>query len=205
MWIMWLVLIVGGYLLGSIPSAYVLVKAKNGIDIRRFGSGNPGTTNTMRAAGPVTGILVFLCDSLKGAIPTLIALHTVGPLLACCAAMAAFIGHLFPVWLNFKGGKGTATAMGIAIVLVPWLALISLGFWAAMVLILRYVSIGSCAAALLIALLVLATLQPWYMILLFGLIALAIILRHRSNFEHIRDGTENKIFSGKYKNQGKIQ
>ena len=108
MWLTWLILIIAAYLIGSIPCAFLLVKLASGRDIRKFGSGNPGSANSVRAAGPVIGGLVFLCDGHKSALPTLVGLLLVGPSLAACAGLAAFIGHLYPVWLRFEGGKGVA-------------------------------------------------------------------------------------------------
>ncbi len=193
MWLTWLVVIIGGYLLGSVPCAYLFVKMKNGMDIRKYGSGNPGSTNSLRAAGPLTAALVFLCDGLKSAIPTWLGLTLVGPGLAACAGLAAFLGHLYPLWLGFEGGKGVACTLGMGLVLVPWIALISLGVWAVLTVVLGYVSIASCAAVTAAFVMCLLSGQPWMVTLLFGLAAGLVILRHRSNFQHIKDGTEHKF------------
>lgn len=117
-WLAWVILIIGGYLLGSIPSAYIVVKLKKGTDIRQIGSGNIGATNTIRAAGRGTGVLVFLMDMAKGAIPTLVGM-AISRDLAIVAGFAAFIGHLFPIWLNFKGGKGVSSRLWGSVSDVP--------------------------------------------------------------------------------------
>ena len=193
MWLTWLILIIAAYLIGSIPCAFLLVKLASGRDIRKFGSGNPGSTNSVRAAGPVIGGLVFLCDGLKSALPTLVGLLLVGPSLAACAGLAAFIGHLYPVWLRFEGGKGVACLLGMGLVLVPGIAGICFGVWGVLTLITGYVSVGSCAGACAAFLLCLFTAQPWVLTLLFAVTAALVVLRHRTNIQHILDGTERKV------------
>lgn len=193
MWLTWVIVIIAAYLMGSIPCAYLLVKWKDGRDIRKIGSGNPGSTNTVRTAGPLIGGLVFLGDGLKCALPALAGLHLVGPGLAACAGLAAFLGHLYPVWLSFQGGKGVACDLAMGLVLAPWIALSSVGVWAVVILLTGYVSLGSCIAVAFSAVLCLLTHQNWMITLLFSLSALLVILRHRSNFKHIKEGTEHKV------------
>ena len=157
LWLTWLVLIIGGYLLGSIPSGYILVKLKKGIDIRRYGSGNPGSTNTARVAGRGLGIVVFALDAAKGAIPALLGL-AVCPEAAALAGFAAFLGHLWPIWLGFSGGKGVATAFGAALVIAPVPSLIVIAAWLIISVATSYVSVGSCSAAVLLVIILILTL-----------------------------------------------
>ena len=192
-WLTWVIMIIGGYLLGSIPTAYILVKLKNGRDIRRFGSGNVGTTNTVRAAGRTMGAFVFIFDVAKGAIPTLIGL-SISQDLAICAGMAAFIGHIWPIWLSFTGGKGVATGFGMALAIEPVVGVICFAVWLLISLATGYVSLGSCCATLLLALLTLFTGQPFSSIIIIFLMCGLIIWRHRSNFRNIKAGTEGKSF-----------
>jgi acyl phosphate:glycerol-3-phosphate acyltransferase len=192
-WLIWVIVIILSYLLGAVPSAYIMVKLKNNIDIRHFGSGNVGTTNTARAAGTGIGIIVFLVDTAKGVIPALVGLHF-SPWLAALAGLAAFIGHLWPIWLSFQGGKGVATGFGVGLALAPPLALISFITWLGISVATGYVSLGSCIATLLLALLMLFTGQPLPYVLVLFVIVILVSWRHRNNFRNIRNGTERKSF-----------
>ncbi|MDO4582204.1 MAG: glycerol-3-phosphate 1-O-acyltransferase PlsY [Bacillota bacterium] len=196
MWLLWILTIAGGYLLGSVPSAYILVKLKKGIDIRKFGSGNVGSTNTMRAAGTATGLTVFLVDMLKGMLPAAAGLWLSGAELACCAGFAAFIGHLFPVWLQFKGGKGVATALGVGLVLVTKWALIGFAIWLIVTLLSGYVSLGSVSGVGFVPLACLFSGAYWLYTLVFFIVAAIVAIKHRGNFRNIRNGTESKSFRG---------
>jgi glycerol-3-phosphate acyltransferase PlsY len=192
-WWIWVILIIGGYLLGSIPTGYLLVRATKGIDIRKIGSGNVGTTNSARAAGKTTGLLVFIADTLKGFIPTLIG-SMFSPELAIAAGTAAFLGHLWPVWLNFSGGKGVATLLGVALVFYPLTALASFASWSILLLVIGYVSIASCLATLIMPIL---TLIIYDDVLISAAIAAMVVLvwiRHISNFRNIMAGTEDRKF-----------
>lgn len=181
------------YLIGSIPFAYILVRRKKNMDIRQFGSGNVGSTNAMRAAGAPTAAVVFLCDIAKGALPVFVAQVLGGDVLVLFVGLSAFFGHLYPVWLQFRGGKGVAIGLGISIVLLPQLFWIALVVWGLALLIGRYVSIASCLASFAMVVLFIVTQQPWLYTLLVGIAATFIILRHRSNFRNIAKGTEVKI------------
>ena len=110
MWLLWTALIIGSYLLGSIPNAYIIVKLIKGIDIRKVGSGNVGSTNSVRAAGKGAGLLVFACDVLKGVIPVLIGM-LISDTAALTAGLAAFLGHLFPIWLKFSSVKAPSAVV----------------------------------------------------------------------------------------------
>lgn len=197
MWFVWLVVIVAAYLLGSIPTAYLLVKLKLGVDIREHGSGNVGSTNSMRVAGKLTGVLVFIIDALKGAAPVFAARLIGGDVMAVCAGAAAFLGHLYPLWLGFRGGKGVAVSIGIAIVLTPYLALITFAVWFVLLLASGYVSLASCGGGVALALMSVFTAQPWPYTLLYMVLCALVLVRHRSNFRKIAAGTENKSFRRK--------
>ncbi|MBQ1501283.1 MAG: glycerol-3-phosphate 1-O-acyltransferase PlsY [Firmicutes bacterium] len=193
LWITWVVLIIGGYLLGSIPAGYVLVKLKKGIDIRRYGSGNIGSTNTVRVAGAGTGALVFAIDVAKGAVPALLGL-LVCEEAALLAGLAAFIGHLWPIWLGFSGGKGVATGFGVGIVIAPILSLIVIAVWLVVAVVTGYVSVASCSASILLLILLICTGHSWVCIAVFTVIVGLICWRHKKNFQNIRNGTEGKSF-----------
>lgn len=122
----WLLLGVLGYALGSIPFGVLITKAFAGKDVRSVGSGNIGATNVVRAAGRTAGILTLILDALKGAVPTYAAYLVVGIPGAAFTGYCAFLGHVFPVTLKFKGGKGVATALGVLVVVAPWAALAAL-------------------------------------------------------------------------------
>ncbi len=189
------ILICASYLIGAIPTGLLLTRLFGGEDIRKVGSGNIGATNVYRVAGRKLGLITLLGDCLKGVIPLVIAqqlFHISGPSLALIA-IAAFIGHCFPVYLGFKGGKGVATALGIFLVLSPLSILGALLVFITVLWKWRYISLASISAAAIIPFLVLAISQS---LSLFGatlLIALLVIWRHSSNIERLRAGTENKF------------
>jgi len=137
------------YLLGSIPFGLVLTKIFGGADIRKSGSGNIGATNVARVVGPAAGILTLLLDAAKGAAAVWLAghfaEHRAAPMML--AGVAALVGHCFPVWLKFKGGKGVATALGVFAMLAPLAVLAAAVFFFVVVLLWRYVSLGSVSAA----------------------------------------------------------
>ena len=188
-----ILLCLAAYLIGSIPFAYILVQRKRNMDIREFGSGNVGSTNALRAAGAPTAAVVFLCDIAKGALPVFFAQVLGGDVLVLFVGLSAFFGHLYPVWLQFHGGKGVAIGLGISIVLLPQLFWIALVVWGLTLLISRYVSVASCLASFSMVVVFIITQQPWLYSLLIGIAVAFIILRHRSNFRNIAKGTEVKI------------
>lgn len=186
-----------GYFLGSIPIGFLAGLAK-GIDIRKQGSGNIGATNAGRVLGWKVGWTVFALDFLKGAIPTFIALEWFPVWVAILAGIASFTGHLFPVWLRFRGGKGVATAGGITAVILPGPFLASLFVWILFLLAWRMVSLASLAAAGTLIASVLVKKDPFGEELLsqtlLGCISgLGVILTHTSNIRRILSGTENQI------------
>ena len=191
MWLVWLLLVIGSYLLGSIPTAYVIVKWRTGQDIRDIGSGNVGATNAVRAVGWY-GYLAFVGDVLKGLLPVVAARALGGPEGAAAAGFCALMGHFFPIWLQFHGGKGVSTAFGVYLGLTPLLALAGILFWAVLVLLSGYISLSSCAAVLLCPLLALAFHLPFACYWLYMMMGVMITMRHSSNFRRLLQGNERR-------------
>ena len=182
------------YLLGSIPFGYILLRTFRGQDVRHTGSGNIGATNVARSS-PALGILTLLLDALKGAAAVAItrALFPDQMMLAAVAALFAILGHIFPVWLKFQGGKGVATGLGAFVMLAPKIVLIALGIFVVMVFAFRYVSLASIVTVALFPLL--AWLLKAYgntpLVLAFMAAASALIIaKHRGNIRRLHAGTE---------------
>jgi glycerol-3-phosphate acyltransferase PlsY len=190
-----LVLVVLAYLLGSISFGLILTRLRGGIDLRRSGSGNIGATNVVRALGTGAGLLTLLGDSGKGLIAVLVA-QGWGSSMAVTAgaAIAAVLGHLFPWYARFRGGKGVATALGVLVAILPLPLLGGLVVWAVTVALCRYVSAGSMLAAIVVPLLAGLLAYPWPLVFAAGLIALLILLKHRSNLQRLLQGQESKLF-----------
>lgn len=199
-----------GYLIGAIPFGYLIYKAKTGRDVRLEGSGNIGATNVGRLLGLPFFILVFLLDFLKGALPVLGALWLRGEwpavgteYLPVAVGFAAILGHVFPIYLGMKGGKGVATAIGVLICLVPWPTVAGLVAWVVTLLLGRMISLASIVFALTFAAVhLIMTPTPFdreKIVLTVVVIALAVlvIVRHRSNIARILTGTEPKIGRGR--------
>ena len=189
------------YLLGSIPFGYLLVRAFRKEDIRTTGSGNIGATNVVRSGAKGLGILTLLLDLTKGLVAVLIAKHLAPGApgypsdLAAAAAAAAVVGHVFPVWLSFRGGKGVATALGVLLALAPRVALSALGVFVVLVALTRLVSLASLVAAAALpvfAMLLLPDRSPVYLGSVF-FIALLVILKHHANIQRLLRGTENRF------------
>jgi glycerol-3-phosphate acyltransferase PlsY len=184
-----------GFLLGSIPSGYLVGRAK-GVDIRQHGSGNIGSTNVLRTLGKGPGYLVFACDALKGVAAVLLAnrvFPSLGDLGGITAAIGCILGHNFTPWLGFKGGKGIATSLGVLIGLLPLASVIALAIWIGLFLITRYVSLASIIAAAVLPVIVwlvsgVGTLF-WFSLLI-GILAIA---RHRTNIVRLINGTESRF------------
>jgi len=190
---------VGAFLLGSIPTGYLVARTK-GVDIRRHGSGNIGATNVFRTLGKPLGVLVFFIDALKGFGAVWLACHfgEACPWTGIVAAVAAIAGHNYTPWLGFKGGKGIATSAGVLLALMPWAVLAIAIVWFVVFRVSRYVSLASICAA---AALPLAVGALWYAgcggngpLLGFSVVISALaIWRHRSNMERLRAGTESRF------------
>lgn len=196
-----LLILIIAYVIGSIPFGYLIVRTKEGGDIRQTGSGGTGATNVSRRAGKMAGVLTLLLDAAKGAAAVLMAQNVSGSdWVKAAAAIAVIVGHIFPVWLGFRGGKGVATGVGVFLILAP-IALLCAGVvFVSIVFFTRYVSLGSMMAAALIPLLVwlqnvfiepVADLRPLLAAAVVG--ALLIILAHRGNIQRLARGTESQI------------
>ena len=189
-----ILLVVAAYLIGSIPFGYLIVRGKGRGDIRETGSGGTGATNVSRRAGKAAGVLTLLLDAAKGCIAVLIARTVSGDdWVIAAAAIAALVGHIFPVWLGFRGGKGVATGVGIFLVLAP-IALLCAGvIFVAIVLLTRFVSLGSITAAVLIPVLVWLQYDSQSLLMAAIVGAALIVFAHRGNIQRLVSGTESRI------------
>lgn len=204
----WLLLVgiaVGAYLLGSIPFGYILVRMTRGEDVRASGSGNIGATNVARSGGKGLGILTLMLDTFKGWLPVWVVLHLPGMpvandrqlhVLAAAVALLAVLGHMFTVWLRFKGGKGVATGLGVFLALAPAAVLISVALFAVIFALTRYVSLGSIVAAASFPIILLIRegniFGPWGMALT-TTVAVLVIVRHHQNIGRLVNGTESRF------------
>ena len=181
-----------GYLLGSIPFGLLITRLGGTRDLRQIGSGNIGATNVLRTGRKELAILTLVCDVLKGTLAVVVADHVGGQDLAILAALGAFLGHLFPVWLRFRGGKGVATYIGILIALA-WHAAVAFGLvWLAVAVVSRYSSLAALVASLATPLFLWSQgyLQEAQ---LFALFTLLLWVKHRPNIARLAAGTEEKI------------
>ncbi|MGE4543393.1 MAG: glycerol-3-phosphate 1-O-acyltransferase PlsY [Pedobacter sp.] len=187
--------LIAAYLIGAIPTGVVLTRLFGATDIRNSGSGNIGATNVYRVAGKKLGVLTLLGDALKGAVPVLIAMKLLGlgDAQVGAVAAAAFIGHCYPVYLRFKGGKGVATALGIFLVLSPLAVLGAFIIFALLLWKWRYVSLGSITAAAAIPLLVYLNSGSLSLIVTTLFISLVVIVRHHQNIQRLLNGSENRF------------
>ncbi len=195
----------GSYLLGSIPFGYILVRVFQGVDVRSIGSGNIGATNVARTGGKKLAIATLVLDAFKGWLPVFLVLtipciHASGPAqlhtLATFAALMAVIGHMFPVWLGFKGGKGVATGLGVFLALAPKVVLIVFALFLLVLALTRYVSLGSLLASAAFPALL------WWLkgdtfhasaLAMCAAVALLIIIRHHQNIARLLAGTESRF------------
>jgi len=189
-----IIVVVVAYLLGSIPFGYLIVRGKSGADIRETGSGGTGATNVSRRAGKAAGVLTLLLDAAKGCVAVLMAKALGGDdWVIAVAAIAALVGHIFPVWLGFRGGKGVATGVGIFLVLAPVALLCAGVVFVAIVVLTRYVSLGSITAAILIPVLVWFQVDSRPLLIAAIVGAALIVFAHRGNIQRLASGTESRI------------
>ena len=187
-----LLALVIGYLLGSIPFGVVLTRLAGKGDVRSVGSGNIGATNVLRAGGKALGAATLVLDVLKATAAILIAERVFGTDGGRFAAAGAFIGHLYPVWLKFRGGKGVATLLGILIPLMPTAAIIYAATWLMLLLTVRISSVAGIAAAVTAPIMALILGNDLLFPMLLGF-ALLVIWKHRENILRLRKGTEPRI------------
>jgi len=190
----WAKLLIAAYLIGSIPTGLILGKLIWKKDLRNFGSHNIGATNAWRVLGKKAGILVFILDFIKGQLGVLLG----GCIMANPGAMVvgglfAMIGHMFPIFIGFKGGKGVATGLGVIAALMPKVTLIVAVVWLALVLLTRYVSVASIAAAALTPIFAALFEEPTIYFLFALLAAVAIVFRHKDNITRLKSGRENRF------------
>lgn len=197
-----LVFVIGAYLLGSVSFAVLMSKAFGLPDPRTYGSNNPGATNVLRSGKKAAAALTLLGDAAKGWVAVMLARHFAPQdenfmVLVAAVALAVFLGHVFPVFLRFKGGKGVATALGVLLALSLWLGLAALATWLLMALVFRYSSLSALAAAAGAPFYALLLGLPQEWALASGIMSLLLIWRHKSNIRNLLAGKENKIGSRK--------
>lgn len=184
--------LLGCYLVGSIPFGLLFSKLK-GVDPRKGGSGNIGATNVARTAGKTLGVLTLLADGAKGAVPVLLASNVFGREWASLCGLCCFLGHLFPPYLRFRGGKGVATAFGVFLALVPFGTLLAAGIFLVVVVLSRIVSLGSMSGALFLPFYVYFCEGKGHLFWTSLAMSLLIVLRHNANIQRLLKGTEHRI------------
>ena len=187
--------LIGSYILGCVPFGLIVAKAWKGIDIRKYGSGNIGATNVLRALGPGPAVVVFVADVLKGLAPVTVAKHffPFSAWIAVASGMLAILGHSLSIFLRFRGGKGVATGLGVIIGLDPRVAGIGFGIWLIVVGISKYVSVASISAAVSIP----VAMWIFHLPIEYRIFALAaaifVIAKHRSNIVRLIRGKESRL------------
>lgn len=195
---MTLIFVVAAYLLGSVSFAVLMSKAFGLPDPRSYGSGNPGATNVLRSGKKAAAVLTLLGDAAKGWLAVFVAMWFAprdeqGALLIAAVALAVFLGHLFPVFLRFKGGKGVATALGVLLALDVWLGLCALVTWLLVAVLFRFSSLAALTAAAGAPIYAMALGLPREWVLASGIILLLLIWRHKSNIRNLLAGKEPRI------------
>lgn len=189
---MMLAALVIGYLCGSIPFGLLITRAAGLGDVRKIGSGNIGATNVLRTGKKSLAALTLLLDALKGLLPVLVFSHYFGLYPALAAGFAAFLGHLFPVWLGFKGGKGVATYIGVLIAAAWQGAVVFAAAWLLVAFITRYSSLAALVAALAVPV-ALALMGRYHTAETFAVMSIIIFIKHRPNISRLLSGTETRI------------
>lgn len=199
---MYVIVAIIAYLFGSIPTGYLVAKRLFGIDIREFGSKNIGATNMFRTFGPKPALIVLFIDVAKGALPVLLTqiMLPENVFASLLAGALAVIGHNYTCWLNFKGGRGVATSLGVVVTLMPWGAFIVLVIWALVVYVTRYVSLASIIGAIC------APIISWHfgydvkVQIFIAIMAFLVVVGHKDNIKRLLSGNENKIKPGSIDN-----
>jgi len=184
--------LVVGYLCGSIPFGLLITRAAGLGDVRNIGSGNIGATNVLRTGKKSLAALTLLLDALKGLLPVLVFSHFFGLYPALAAGFAAFLGHLFPVWLGFKGGKGVATYIGVLIAAAWQAAIVFAVAWLLVACITRYSSLAALVAAVAVPV-ALALMGRYHAAETFAVMSLIVFIKHRPNISRLLSGTETRI------------
>jgi glycerol-3-phosphate acyltransferase PlsY len=192
--------VVAAYLLGSVSFAVVASKVFGLPDPHNYGSGNPGATNVLRSGNKLAAILTLLLDAIKGVVAVLIARFLAerlgyGDGVVALAGLAAFLGHLYPVFFRFQGGKGVATAAGVLLALNPWVGLASLGTWLAIAIVTRYSSLAALVTALLAPVYFHYSNGDSQIVVAVAVMSALLIWRHRANITKLLNGTESRLGS----------
>ena len=188
-----LIAVVLGYLAGSVPFAFLLAR-RRGVDLRRAGSGNVGAANVLRTSGVPNAVLAMCLDAAKGAVVVLVAQRmSPGSATPVAGGLAAVLGHIYPVWIGFRGGKGVATAAGVFVVLAPVAIAVAGGVFALATWATRYISVGSMTAAVTLAVTAAAADAPPAVAVGAAVAAVIIVHRHRGNFARLLAGTERRV------------
>ncbi|GAB4123587.1 MAG: glycerol-3-phosphate 1-O-acyltransferase PlsY [Sideroxydans sp.] len=195
---MTLFFVLGAYLLGSISFAVLMSKAFGLADPRTYGSGNPGATNVLRSGKKAAAALTLLGDAAKGWLAVFLAIRFAphdasGVWLVVLVALGVFLGHLFPVFLKFKGGKGVATALGVLLALNGWMGLAALATWLLVAVLFRYSSLAALLAAVAAPVYAMGFQLPRELVLAVAVMSLLLIWRHKTNIENLLTGRESKI------------
>jgi glycerol-3-phosphate acyltransferase PlsY len=197
-----LIFVVCAYLIGSVSFAVLMSKAFGLADPRSYGSGNPGATNVLRSGKKAAAALTLFGDAAKGWLAVFLAIHFAphsgeGLLIVALVALAVFLGHVFPIFLKFKGGKGVATALGVLLALNVWMGLFVLGAWLLVALVFRYSSLAALVAAIAAPIFaMLIHLRP-ELVLATAIMSMLLIWRHKGNIQNLMTGKESKIGSKK--------
>ena len=190
----WAALIIAAYLIGSIPTGLIFGKLIWKKDLRQYGSRNIGATNAWRILGKKAGLLVFIFDFLKGQLGVLLgALIFATPGAMVVGGLLAMLGHMFPIFIGFRGGKGVATGLGVVAALMPKVTAIVIVVWLVLTLITRYVSVASIVAAVLTPILAAVFNEPLIYFLFALVAAVVIVFRHKENIQRLKAGHENKF------------
>ena len=184
------------YLLGAVPFSVLFSRGMLHKDVRRYGSGNPGTSNMTRAFGIKYGLLVLLFDMAKGFGAVYLGQWIMGPLGAYLGALCAVAGHNWPIYLKFKGGKGVATTVGVMLAFVPYITLIAMACFLVVLAVSRYFSLGSLVCLGLVWVLVVCLhFADTYLVVLCSVLVLVAFVQHRANIRRLKNGTENRFGS----------
>lgn len=191
----WALTILVAYLLGSISFGIIITKMVKGVDIRNYGSGSTGMTNVLRTVGKGPGALVLCGDALKGAVAVGVGFYFGGVAYGVIGGLAAMLGHAYPIYFGFKGGKGVATGFGIILALAPDVTAIAITIFLVTVLISRYVSLGSLLGSLSVPINMVLFAKPLPLII-FGIVGASfVVYAHRANIKRLYQGKENKVGS----------
>ncbi len=191
-----------GYLLGNVQTGVIVARAKGGIDLRSYGSGGSGATNALRVLGRHAGLMTLLGDFAKGLLASALGLWILGANGGMVAALFVVLGHIWPAFFGFRGGKGVATALGALLVLLPWHTLLLFSVGVAVILLTKIVSLASIIAALvfMVAAVITGIVQSNLFLVVFSvLMAGLVVYAHHGNIDRLLKGTENKLSSGMFK------